>query len=98
MLPGVNGECMSGVDMRLIVGNVAGNMLAKAAAGTMPAKVAEVMAATAFAAAAALKITKKLQFLLQNICMQTYSSVLTFDCISTYSGGGSQRDSLVFTL
>ena len=45
---------MSGVEILATVGNVAGNMLAKAAGGTIPARVADVMAATALAATAAL--------------------------------------------
>lgn len=55
LLPGVKGEWISGVWIFATVGRVAGNILASAAGGTIPAKLEEVIAATAFAAAAALK-------------------------------------------
>ena len=58
LLPGVNGECMSGVCIFGTVGNVAGKIFARAAGGTIPAKLDEVIAATAFAAAAALLLRK----------------------------------------
>lgn len=54
LLPGVKGECISGVWIFETVGRVAGNILASAAGGTIPAKLEDVIAATALAAAAAL--------------------------------------------
>lgn len=54
LLPGVKGECISGVCILGMDGSVAGNIFAKAAGGTIPAKLEDVIAATALAAAAAL--------------------------------------------
>jgi len=54
LLPGVRGEWISGVGILGAAGRAAGRMLARAACGTMPTRLDEVMAATALAAAAAL--------------------------------------------
>lgn len=55
LLLGVSGEWISGVGMRGAAGSAAGSIFANATCGTIPAKLEEVMAATALAAAAALK-------------------------------------------